>query len=277
MGFFILFVATIISITLNLLVLRSYSYTWKIHESGWPIKDWQHIFEERMDGETTDMSVKKRSKLSSYSLKPDSTTYSASSNWSSTYSTTYKYTSMSRPQQNTEVAPRTPRIPLIFHQIYRDTTLPAPYGICLYSLLLNHRFRDGRQSRNQSDQSAHRDEFDYYFWTDQSIKDYREDRTSFNLSSNHLQKEFEYFKSAREMVEVTDMVRYFFLYEYGGIYVDFDMEPVKSFLSLLERGYPCILSEENPIQVKTIGSRPGLSIALLASQIWLFDQKFLAL
>ena len=205
------------------------------------------------------MAAEKVSILSSYSFKPSSTPYGASSSGSPTYSPT-AYTSSH--EQTTWLAPRTPRIPLIFHQIYRDTTLPAPYGICLYSLLRNHRFRDGRQSRNES---AYRGEFDYYFWTDQSIKDYREDRTSLNvtanltanlsanltanLSAHHLQKEFEYFKSAREMVEVTDMVRYFFLYEYGGIYVDFDMEPVKSFLTLMERGYPCILSEENPIQV----------------------------
>ena len=39
------------------------------------------------------------------------------------------------------------RIPLIFHQIYKDTSLPAPYGICLYSLLRNHRFLDGRRAR----------------------------------------------------------------------------------------------------------------------------------
>ena len=136
--------------------------------------------------------------------------------------------------QTTESKSRTPAIPLIFHQIYKDTSLPAPYGICLYSLLRNHRFRDGRRERKAG-------EFDYYFWTDQSIKEYREDGVQ--------QKEFGNFNSARETIEVSDMLRYFFLYEFGGIYLDLDMEPVNPFLPLLERGYPCILSEENPIQV----------------------------
>ena len=63
------------------------------------------------------------------------------------------------------------------------TSLPAPYGICLYSLLRNHRFRDGRRERNAG-------EFDYYFWTDQSIKEYREDGVQ--------QKEFGNFNSANE-------------------------------------------------------------------------------
>ena len=134
----------------------------------------------------------------------------------------------------TESKSRTPVIPLIFHQIYRDTSLPAPYGICLYSLLRNHRFRDGRRERKAG-------EFDYYFWTDQSIKEYREDGVQ--------HKEFAIFNSARETIEVSDMLRYFFLYEFGGIYLDLDMEPVNPFLPLLERGFPCILSEENPIQV----------------------------
>ena len=164
----------------------------------------------------------------------------------------------------TQSAPQPPRIPLIFHQIYKDTALPAPYGICFYSLLRNHRFRDGRQDRNAS---VYRGEFDYYFWTDQSIKEYKEDHSSApsagNASAGRLGKEFEYFKSARETVEVADMVRYFFLYEYGGIYMDLDMEPVSSFLPLLERGYPCVLSEENPIQVSS--ARRTLSPTLMYS------------
>ena len=138
------------------------------------------------------------------------------------------------------------RIPLIFHQIYKDTSLPAPYGICLYSLLRNHRFRDGRRARRPG-------EFDYYFWTDQSIKEYIEQKAAGAGS------EFQNFKSSREIVETADMVRYAFLYEFGGIYLDLDMEPVQSFLPFLERGYPCVLSEENPIQVH-IGSVNSTSL-----------------
>ena len=61
------------------------------------------------------------------------------------------------------------------------------------------------------------------------------------------------------------MVRYAFLYEFGGIYLDLDMEPVQSFLPFLERGYPCVLSEENPIQVHVGSSKHYVTRACASS------------
>ena len=50
---------------------------------------------------------------------------------------------------------------------------------------------------------------------------------------------------------VLDLVcrRYFILYAFGGIYLDLDTEFVRPILPYLWRGVPCVLSEEDPLQV----------------------------
>lgn len=122
--------------------------------------------------------------------------------------TTYTTNFTSTLQQTVQSVRKSPRIPLIFHQIFinKQNLLPSSYGICLYSLLRNHRFRDGRQKRNAS---IHGGEFDYYFWNDQSITEYKNDHLSANSSESdrYLQKTFQHLKFARETIEVTDMVR----------------------------------------------------------------------
>ena len=49
--------------------------------------------------------------------------------------------------------------------------------------------------------------------------------------------------------EMTDVIRLYVLYEFGGVYMDMDMMVVNSITSFLQNGYPCVISEEHPIQV----------------------------
>ena len=62
------------------------------------------------------------------------------------------------------------RVPLIFHQIFRDENLPAPYMMCLTGLLRHHRIRNPSRPVPPKSITADSDEeFDYYFWSDQTV------------------------------------------------------------------------------------------------------------
>lgn len=64
-----------------------------------------------------------------------------------------------------------PRVPLVFHQIFRDENLPPFYMMCLSALLRNHRFRDPNKEQiatvNISNNTDY--EYDYYLWTDRAV------------------------------------------------------------------------------------------------------------
>ena len=56
------------------------------------------------------------------------------------------------------------------------------------------------------------------------------------------------FQSYSDPLERADAIRYFILYEFGGIYADLDMEFLKPLDSLLNQGYPYILGDEPYVQ-----------------------------
>ena len=126
----------------------------------------------------------------------------------------------------------TSRIPFIVHQTYKNTDLLAPYYMSLLGLLRTHRFRDPRRhalssstiyahnrSVSGSSQSQtkpdvpleHVPRYDYYFWSDTSIGEF--------VADNEKRPEFGVFKTLRVKLETSDAIRYFALYEYGGIYL----------------------------------------------------------
>ena len=64
------------------------------------------------------------------------------------------------------------RVPLIFHQIFRDENLPAPYMMCLTGLLRHHRIRNPNSPvppKSMHFIADSDEEFDYYFWSDQTV------------------------------------------------------------------------------------------------------------
>ena len=168
-------------------------------------------------------------------------------------------------------------IPFIIHQTYKDLDLPAPYYISLQGLLRHNLFRDPRRhpvtptfnytqnndrnfdpisfrgtlinNANNSKLPVSNEpeifpRFDYYFWTDTSISDY-----VFEHEARKDRPEFGIFKQLKLKLETADAIRYFALYEFGGVYLDLDIEVVLPLAPFLERGYPCVLSEESPMQV----------------------------
>lgn len=116
-------------------------------------------------------------------------------------------------------------------------------------------------------QSIEEPVFDYHFWTDEAIAAYKSalleaaasdracgsttnSRFSSNLKCSNKSEFYRILNFQLLTSEMTDVMRYFILYEFGGVYMDLDMEVVRPITSFIRRGYPCVLSEEHPIQVR---------------------------
>lgn len=69
--------------------------------------------------------------------------------------------------------------------------------------------------------------FEYKMWTDEDIED---------LIKNKFKRFYPIWKAYPKIIYRVDVVRYFILYEYGGIYADMDYECVQNFYSLLPNG-----------------------------------------
>lgn len=68
------------------------------------------------------------------------------------------------------------RIPLIFHQTFKERQLPTQYVFSVASIARNHRIAYNDTSGNEPNCVF----FKYYFWTDESIKEFVEDERRFN-------------------------------------------------------------------------------------------------
>ncbi|MDY2881952.1 MAG: capsular polysaccharide synthesis protein, partial [Romboutsia timonensis] len=77
---------------------------------------------------------------------------------------------------------------------------------------------------------------------------------NFDISSNDYVKEA---YEAKKYAFVSDYVRVYALYNYGGIYLDTDVEVNKSFNDLLENDSIWGFEEKNYIATSTIGARKG--------------------
>ena len=155
-------------------------------------------------------------------------------------------------------------IPRRFHHMFRDDCLPAKYAMSLRAVVQLHAFRDAGSSKcsntstfqnasvsapplaligSTTEESQSDELFDYYFWSDSALYDLKRDRLE---SADPLYRALALPKS---IVELTDMARYLVMYELGGVYADFDVMFIRPVDDLLQRGYPCILSAENSMQV----------------------------
>ena len=155
-------------------------------------------------------------------------------------------------------------IPRRFHHMFRDDCLPVEYAMSLRAIVQLHAFRDAGSSNcsytstspntsikalpsaliaSTKAESQHDEMFDYYFWSDSALNDLKRDCPESADPLCHA------FAMALSTIELTDMARYLVMYELGGVYADFDVEFLRPIDALLERGYPCIISAENPIQV----------------------------
>ncbi|XP_064637904.1 uncharacterized protein LOC135494083 [Lineus longissimus] len=109
-----------------------------------------------------------------------------------------------------------PRISKIIHQTWKNSSIPSMAKNWVKKWL---RINPG---------------WEYWFWSDDDCRTFI--KTKF---PNYLQLYDGYDKS----IQKADVIRYFILYEYGGIYADLDVEPLRPLHPITEK-FPCVLSQE---------------------------------
>ncbi|XP_064620545.1 uncharacterized protein LOC135483513 [Lineus longissimus] len=77
-------------------------------------------------------------------------------------------------------------------------------------------------------------DWEVWFWTDKNTAEFME----INFPDYYA-----VFTSYKSNIERADAMRYFIIYQFGGVYADLDIEPVKSLNPLLDK-YTCLLSQE---------------------------------
>ncbi|XP_053399462.1 uncharacterized protein LOC128557031 [Mercenaria mercenaria] len=108
------------------------------------------------------------------------------------------------------------RMEKIIHQTWKTTDIPHHYIEWIKTWIKNH------------------PDWKYMFWTDESARKLIADKYS------HLLPAYDMYP---ENIRRADALRYVVLYEYGGVYVDLDMESLLSLNSIV-RKYSCILPQE---------------------------------
>ncbi len=91
------------------------------------------------------------------------------------------------------------------------------------------------------------------YFPDYEIKEWNEN--NFDITQCQYAREAYYEK---KWAFVSDYARFKILYEHGGIYFDTDVEVIRDFAPILEKG--AFMGRENPINAKSTGVAPGLGI-----------------
>lgn len=122
-------------------------------------------------------------------------------------------------------------IPRIIHQTYKNETIPA-----------------GWNQTHRSCVDLHKDDYQYILWTDEMARDF---------ISRHYSWFLDTFDSYPYPIMRADVIRYFILWHYGGIYIDLDngctdrLDPLLNFPAWLRKTIPTGVSND------IMGSRPG--------------------
>ncbi len=134
----------------------------------------------------------------------------------------------------------------IIHQTYKTTVLPDKWKNTPQSW----------QSLNPS--------FEYKFWTDEMIDQFVQTK---------FPQHYDYFRSLPYNIQRVDMVRYMWLYEYGGIYADLDLaciKPIEPLLLFYETSFPraevILVPSQNAVNDGGTGETPELTNAFMISK-----------
>ena len=108
------------------------------------------------------------------------------------------------------------KIPMIIHQTWKDTQIPRKFEKWIKTWI-----------RNQPD-------WQYILWTDESAR---------QLIADKYPDFLPVYDGYTENIRRADALRYFILYEYGGVYADMDMESLKSIIPVSYK-YSCFVGQE---------------------------------
>jgi mannosyltransferase OCH1-like enzyme len=108
------------------------------------------------------------------------------------------------------------KIPCIIHQTWKDHDIPESF------LQMSGTWKD------------HHKGWDYLFWTDEMNRDF---------IKSHFPYFLDIYDSYPFPIQRVDAVRYFILYQYGGVFVDMDFECLSG-IDLLIRDSECVFGKE---------------------------------
>ena len=118
-------------------------------------------------------------------------------------------------------------IPRIIHQTWSGDEIPTQFAPWVQSWM------------------DHNPNWQYWFWTDKDIRCFME---------QHFNEYLSMYDSYVYSINRADVMRYFVLYEHGGLYADVDMECVKPLGDITE-GHACMMTEENHVHTYVVYRR----------------------
>lgn len=148
-------------------------------------------------------------------------------------------------------------IPRLIFQTWKNHTVPDKWKSCRQSLEKFHTLIDLTGSPDNFDPSNHlknakNGEYVYVLLDDTEIVDFVKE---------YFPQYLDMFKKFKHPIQRADMIRYMWLYRYGGIYMDLDYELLKPFDNLVKYETPmCLIQSTNPgrsITNSFMMSQPG--------------------
>jgi hypothetical protein len=128
-----------------------------------------------------------------------------------------KFVYLSHPKVSDAAQKSGPKIPHIFHQVWDTHKIPIMYAKWMQTWLEKH------------------PSWQHWIWTLEDVR---------SLISHHYPSYLTLYDSYEAPVFRADVMRYFVLHRYGGVYVDLDMESLRPLDSWTTSDYYCLVSEE---------------------------------
>lgn len=129
------------------------------------------------------------------------------------------------------------QIPHIFHQTWKTSDIPDEWQACVQSWRTHH------------------PHWQYILWTDEDSRKFIQD---------HYPDFLKFYDSYSYNIQRADVIRYFVLYTYGGVYVDLDLECLQPIDHLLAQ-HTFVAGYEPPLHAQWLGEKGMICNAFMAS------------
>ena len=133
-----------------------------------------------------------------------------------------------------------PHIPHIIHQTWDDENVPARFSPFMRTWTKLH------------------PDWEYWFWTPTEVR---------RMLQKHYPQYLAMYGDYKEAIFKANLMRYFIMHKYGGVYADLDLESLRP-LDNWTMDNECIMSQNHHVHAYVVGnsSRPNVMITFLASR-----------
>ena len=133
-----------------------------------------------------------------------------------------------------------PKIPHIIHQTWDDENVPDMFSVYIKSWSKRH------------------PDWEYWFWTPKEVK---------QLLATHYPQYSQLYANYSEAIYKANLMRYFIMHKYGGVYADLDLESLRP-LDNWTMDNECIMSQNHYVHAYIVGDREvsEVMITFLASR-----------